>query len=134
MVEDHGPTGGSQAAPPAGGWAAFKEFAADALRSCEPRRLAYNGLLALVVLGHLLATWPASLAVVTRDAVLGCFLLAVLANVCYSAAYAVDLFVHFSGVRGAWPRGRRLILGIGMAFAAVITHFISRAYFAPRTG
>jgi hypothetical protein len=55
---------------------------------------------------------------------LGMFLLAVLANVAYCTVYAADLFVQFSGLDSAWRRGRLLVLAIGTAFAATITHFI----------
>jgi hypothetical protein len=91
----------------------------------------YNSVLGLVVLGHFVANWPATRSFLTGDAVLGFFLLAVLANICYCAAYAVDLFVQFSGVRGAWPKWRWLVLATGTAFAAVIAHFMSKGIFTP---
>jgi len=61
----------------------------------------------------------------TRDQVFGFFILAVLANVAYCAAYAVDLFVQFAGLRTLWLRWRWSILATGTAFAAVIAHFIT---------
>jgi hypothetical protein len=97
--------------------------AADALKDWEPRRLLYNAVLALVVLGHVLAAWPESRRRLTVDAALGLSFLAVLANICYCAVYAVDLFAQFSGLHQTWQRGRIALLVIGTAFAAVITHF-----------
>jgi hypothetical protein len=99
-------------------------YAANALRYWEPRRLAYNVVLALVVATHVLLEWPGSREKLTADVLLGMFLLAVLANVAYCAVYVVDLFVQFSGLDAAWRRGRVLVLIVGTAFAATITHFI----------
>jgi hypothetical protein len=57
------------------------------------------------------------------------FFLAVLANVCYCSVYAVDLFVRFSGLEEAWEKARVVVLIVGTAFAAVITHFFSYIMF-----
>ena len=100
-------------------------YVADALKYWEPRRLIYNAVLAVVVLGHAWAGWPDSRGILSLDIFLGLFFLAVLANVCYCAVYVVDLFVQFSGLREAWAKGRVAVLTIGTAFAAVIAHFLS---------
>ena len=102
----------------------FASKAASALRYWESMRPLYNLALAAVVVGHIIAGWPASRAWLTRDAALGAFFLAVLANIAYCVAYAVDLFVQFSELRTEWPRYRWIVLLIGTAFAAVITHFV----------
>jgi hypothetical protein len=104
--------------------ARLSTYAANALRYWEPRRLIYNGALASVVVAHFVAALPASREKLTFDLLLGMFLLAVLANVAYCAVYVADLFVQFSGLESAWRRGRLLVLAIGTAFAATITHFI----------
>jgi len=54
---------------------------------------------------------------VTFDGVLGLFLLAVLANVAYSAVYLADVFIQFSGFRASRARWRWILLGVGFAFA-----------------
>jgi hypothetical protein len=131
MTEISGTTSSAPVSPPTSARPSFKDFAADAIRYWETRRVFYNVALGLVVLGHFVSNWPGSRSVMGRDAVLGFFLLAVLANICYCAAYVVDLFVQFSGVRGAWPRWRWLVLTTGTAFAAVIAHFIAMAFFSP---
>ena len=79
--------------------------------------------------GHIVTKWPASREALTLNTFLFFFFMAVLANVCYCAVYAVDLFVRFSGLESAWEKGRVAVLLIGVAFAAVITHFFSTGIF-----
>jgi len=98
---------------------------AEALRYWEPRRLFYNGVLLAVVVAHIVAKWQDVQKLPTFDEFLLLFLLAVLANICYCAVYAVDLFVRFSGLQTAWDKGRIVVLLVGTAFAAVIAHFLS---------
>jgi hypothetical protein len=81
------------------------------------------------VLGHFVLGWPASRGKLSVNLVLGFFILAVLANVAYSAVYAVDMFVQFAGLDRPWRVGRPVLLFIGTAFAAVITHFIVQGEF-----
>jgi len=107
----------------------FAELASNAIRYWEPRRLIYNLGLTTVVIAHVAATWPASKALLGWDVALGLFMLAVLANVVYCAAYAVDLFVQFSGSKTAWLRWRWVLLLIGCAFACVIAHFFMLGIF-----
>jgi hypothetical protein len=96
----------------------------------EPRRLLYNAWLLLVVL----ATWFLDSARTPQgtpfELLQQLFLLAVLANVAYCAAYPVDVFALLSGFRATWLRRRWLLLSVGMLFAAVPAHFISRGLFS----
>jgi hypothetical protein len=103
-------------------------YVADGLRYWEPRRLLYNGVLALVVLTHFFLALPGSREKLSFDLLLGLFFLAVLANVCYCAAYLADLFVQFAGLQEAWRRGRLVLLIVGIAFAATITHFFAQGF------
>ena len=124
---------------PAGGAAASAApslgvLVADALRYWERRRLLYNVVLAAIVLGYFAAGWPESRSLLTWDSVLELFALAVLANVCYCAAYGVDLFVQLSAFRDAWSRSRWILLAIGLALAAVITRFVAIGLFLPYGG
>ena len=104
---------------------------AQGLRYWEPRRFVYNGVLGLVVVAEFLLAWPGSRAKVSLDLMLGIFLLAVLANIAYCAVYLVDLFVQFSGLETAWRRGRVVVLLVGTALAAALTHFFAKAAFGP---
>jgi hypothetical protein len=70
-----------------------------------------------------------SKALLTVDFCLGLFLLAVIANAAYSAAYIVDIFAQASGFRETWRRYRKLLLVVGTLFAAIITRFIAMGMF-----
>jgi hypothetical protein len=69
--------------------------------------------------------------VITSDAVLSVFLLAVLANVAYCAAYIPDIPAQLSGFRSEWLRMRFVVFCVGVAFAAILAHFYSRSFFWP---
>jgi hypothetical protein len=66
----------------------------------------------------------------TLNGILVLFILAVLANVCYCAAYLGDLFVQFSGFKQGWQRWRWLLFVIGTIFAAAITRFFALGFFS----
>lgn len=104
-------------------------YVANGLRYWEPRRFIYNGVLASVVVARFILAWPGSREKLSVDLVLGLFFLAVLANVCYCAAYVADLFVQFSGLDRAWRTGRVILLVVGTSFAATITHFVAKGFF-----
>ena len=106
-----------------------REMVTDAIAYWEPRRLIYNAVLAVVVIRYFVAAWPASRTTVTFDAILLLFVLAVVANLCYCAAYVTDLFAQFSGFRGVWLRWRWLVLALGITFAAAITRFFALGIF-----
>ena len=103
----------------------LRELTTDALRYWELRRLSYNALLAVIVSGHFIASWPASKASVSVDAALGLFILAVIANGAYSVVYVADVFIQFSGFRDSRARWRWVLVVVGFGFAAVLTHFVS---------
>lgn len=108
----------------------LRDILTDALRYWEPRRLAYNAALAAVVLVYFFAAWPSSKSTVTLNSVLFLFVLAVLANVAYCAAYLGDVFIQFSGFRKAWYRWRWLLFAVGTVFAAIITRFFAMGFFS----
>ena len=113
------------------GWAGLGELLADALRYWERRRPLYNGALTVVVLAQLVQAWPRSRLALTSDGLLRLFVLAVLANVCYCASYAVDLFAQLSTYRLVWLTRRWSLFAIGTAFAGALAHFISSGMFSP---
>jgi hypothetical protein len=101
----------------------FGEIFTDAIRYWEPRRIGYNGVLALIVLGWVVFTWPHFRSAFTWSFLLLMFVLAVLANVCYCAAYLVDVPVQYSSYRDSWRRRRWLFWLVGTLFAAAIAFY-----------
>ena len=57
---------------------ALRESVTDAIRYWEPRRLAYNAALAIIVVVYFFLLYPHSKSALTLDGFLGVFLLAVL--------------------------------------------------------
>ncbi len=95
----------------------MKDIVNDSLRYWEPRRVAYNAVLALVVAGSFFYYQPA-LAALGWQPVIGLLFAAVLANVLYCAAYAADLLVQLSDYQAAWRRYRWLLWTMGTVLAA----------------
>lgn len=96
-------------------------------------RLLYNAVLAAIVVVYFGIYYPASRAVLSTDFGLYLFLLAVLANVAYCAAYVVDIFAQASGYREQWRRYRWVVFTIGLLFASVITRFFALRMFQPES-
>jgi hypothetical protein len=122
--------GGAQGAsarpgPVAGTESALRDATTSAIRYWERGRVAYNVVLALVVVVEFAAAWPQSRGRLTFDVGQWLFLLAVLANVAYCAAYPVDVFAQLSGFRDSWLRVRWLLLLVGLVFATILTRFAS---------
>ena len=111
--------------------ATLREHATDAIKFWERGRVLYNLALAVIVILHFVAGYPLSKAMLSLDFCLGLFLLAVVANIAYCAAYLVDLFAQVSGFRELWRRYRWLLFAIGTTFAAIITHFVAAGMFQP---
>jgi hypothetical protein len=107
----------------------FREILTDALRFWEWRRMFYNLALAAVVLLKFAYFWPASRIVLKFEAMLGMFLLVVLANVAYCAAYLVEVLVQFSEFREPWRKRRMVLWIVGTAFAGVLAHFFTDGIF-----
>ena len=108
----------------------LRENTTDAIKFWERWRVLYNLVLAAVVVLHFLASYPASKAMLSLNFCLGLFLLAVVANIAYCAAYLVDIFAQSSGFRELWQHYRWLLFGIGTTFAAIITHFVATGMFS----
>jgi hypothetical protein len=63
------------------------------------------------------------------EGILLVFVLAVLANVCYCAAYLGDVFVQISGLREVWQKWRSVLFVVGTTFAAIITRWSAIGFF-----
>jgi hypothetical protein len=109
--------------------ATIRESITDSIRYWEPRRIVYNLLLAVTVAIYYVHGLPFSKSVLTLDFVLILFVLAVVANVLYCAAYLVDVFAQGSGFRETWRSKRWILFSVGMLLAIIFTRFISMGFF-----
>ena len=101
-LERHGPVGAD-------------DTLRDAARWWEPRRVLYNAALGAL----LVRTWARISPELTGPNVLRLGVLALLANVCYSAAYLVDFPVQAAFDGAARTRWRWVIWTAGSLFAAL---------------
>src|SRR2546423_15631824 len=101
-----------------------------AMRYWEVRPIAYNANLAVVVAVVFVAQWPQSRLALSTDLAQTLFILAVLANVAYCAAYVVDVAAQYSGFRAAWRRYRWLLFAVGVVFASIIARFFAVGLFS----
>ena len=91
-----------------------------AVRYWEPRRLGYNAILSVVAITWVLATWPHFRPAFTLNSLPPLLVLALLANVCYCAAYFVDLPLQTSGFAAGWRRSRWGLWVLGTLFAVLL--------------
>jgi hypothetical protein len=109
----------------------LRDYFTDAIRFWEPRRVIYNLVLTAIVIAYLAVGYPSSKNVLSIDFALSLFILAVVANIAYCAAYLADVFVQASGFRDLWQRSRWVLFAIGTTFAAIITRFVAIGMFHP---
>lgn len=95
----------------------------DAARYWEPRRVAYN--LALLALAGVwvVRTWPAFRPAVVSRHIPESLVLVGLANLCYCAAYLVELAIPESSARDTWRRRRWVVWLAGTLFALLIAQY-----------
>ena len=108
----------SQASPPS-----VRDILTDAIRFWEIRRVAYNVLLTAVVIAWVALTWPHFLGAMTLQSLALLVVLAVLANLCYTAAYVADIPMQFSAFRPSWCRWRWGLWLAGTLFAILIENY-----------
>ena len=95
----------------------------EAVRYWEPRRVIYNLVLVAVVIGWAVGTWPHFRPAMRLDSLIPLSVLALLANVCYSAAYLVDVPAQRSASRAAWRRWRKVLWLAGTLFAVLVENY-----------
>jgi hypothetical protein len=101
----------------------MKPVVNDALRYWELRRIPYNAILAVVVLAWVALSWPHFRTPHALQLLLLLFVLTVLANVCYCAAYIVDIPMQYSDYRSIWLRWRWALWLCGIVVAAIIANY-----------
>ena len=96
---------------------------ADAIRYWEPRRIVYNLVLVAVVIAWVVLTWPHFRPAFTLSSLLLLAILALLANVCYCAAYLVDIPMQHSSLCTVWTRRRWALWLLGTLFAILLANY-----------
>ncbi len=107
----------------------FRQSVADALRYWEARRVLYNVVLTAVALLWIVLTWPHFRSVRlmsippgdTHPVFLILIILAFLANVCYTAAYFVDIPLQLTFT--TWRKYRWALLLTGILFAILLENY-----------
>ena len=101
----------------------WQKSLSSARRFWEPYRVVYNLILATVVVIWLAGTWPHFRGAIRLSTLLLLAILALLANVCYSVAYLVDIPMQWSEVSTMWNRQRWILWSLGMLFSVVIENY-----------
>ena len=108
----------------------IRDALTDAIRYWELRRIAYNAILFAVVAVVFVLQWPESRASLSADVAQTLFILAVLANVAYCAAYVVDVVAQYSAFVATWKRYRWALFAVGVIFASIIAKFFAAGMFS----
>lgn len=95
----------------------------DAIRFWELRRIPYNLVLVAVVIVWIAATWTHFREAPMWAPILALFVMAALANVLYSVAYCLDVFIQYSSFRDLWRRCRWMLWFAGMLLAVALANF-----------
>jgi hypothetical protein len=94
-----------------------------AMRFWEPLRILYNAVLAVFALLWLIGTWPHFRPALTWFHLAQFAVLALLANVCYSAAYLVDVALQWSGLSGKQTMLRWTFWCAGLLLTIVLENY-----------
>ena len=95
----------------------------EAARFWERGRLLYNAILTAIVLLWLVLTWPHFRPSLTLGAFEALVVLALIANLCFSAAYIAEIFLETLLPSARWRRFRQALWLLGTLFAVVIENY-----------
>ena len=95
----------------------------DAARFWELQRLLYNGVLLLIVVLWVVLTWPHFRPAMNLVALGKMTVLALLANLCYCAGYAMEGFIQPLASQAHWQKLRWVVWVAGMLFAILLTNY-----------
>lgn len=107
-----------------------RDALSEAVRYWEPRRIIYNCVLLFVVAAVYYTNLPKARFELTFGTLQGLFVLAVLANIAYCAAYVIDVAAQLTTSSPIWLRFRWALLLVGLAFASVLANLFSHGFFA----
>jgi hypothetical protein len=102
--------------------APLRALLSNALRFWEPRRLLYNLVLTAVTAAWVAASWPHFRPAFTFSTIPPMAVLAFLANLCYSAAYFVDIPLQASSA-STLRRARWALWVLGTLFAILLASY-----------
>jgi len=120
MEAEHSDVNKGFGEPPGG---AFRGLVKDAVRYWEVRRVIYNATLFAVCVAWVAATWPHFRPAFAWWALPPMAFLALVANVCYSAAYLVDIPMQRSAFANVWRNRRWGLWVAGTVFAIVLANY-----------
>jgi hypothetical protein len=95
----------------------------NATRFWEPRRVIYNAALTATALFWLIKDWTHFRPALTWSFLGIITVLALLANLCYCAAYLTDLAIQSLLQNSKWNRSRWAIWSLGTAFAILFESY-----------
>ena len=95
----------------------------EAARFWERGRLLYTAILTTVVLLWLALTWPHFRPSLTLGSFEAFFVLGLLANLCYSAAYLAEFFIQLLAPGPSRRRARIALFVVGTLFALLIENY-----------
>jgi hypothetical protein len=95
----------------------------DSARFWETRRIFYNLALAAVVLLWITLSWPHFRPAFTLTALFQLFVLALIANALYCAAYLVDIPMQLSAFSSSWKRRRWMLWLLGTLLAILFANY-----------
>jgi hypothetical protein len=101
----------------------FRDLLASSARYWEPRRLLYNFILFAVCAIWFTVSWPHFRPALHLPYLFPMIFLALVANICYSAAYIVDLPLSSSAVNSSWRSYRWVLWLVGMLFALLLENY-----------
>jgi hypothetical protein len=122
-TQDSQPAVGSSMAAAQSGQGPSEKGPMVAVKFWEPRRLLYNLLLFVVVMIWLVKTWPHFRPAMNLEALGIMTVLALLANVCYCAAYLAEILIQNATTSAAWNRQRWAIWVVGTLFAILFENY-----------
>jgi hypothetical protein len=100
-----------------------RSYLHDAIKFWEPRRIPYNLVLTAVTVVWFTLDWSHFRPGFNLQLLLALVILAGLANICYCAAYLVDIPLQHSSFRAVWRRRRWWLWLAGVLFAALLASY-----------
>jgi len=101
----------------------FRELLSSSSRYWEPRRILYNLILFAVCVIWFVGSWPHFRPALHLEYLFPMVFLAILANICYSTAYIVDIPFLSSAWRTSWLSRRWILWLAGMLFALLLENY-----------